>query len=85
MSPEIEAENRNLRETLAEARASLAELGRKMRRVLQEDGLLAETPLEVSTVMEKRGFIRRVPHQARAIELTIAPELVPPLDRPFKF
>jgi len=35
--------------------------------------------------LEQRGFIRRVPHQARAIELTVKPEWIPPLDRPFKF
>jgi hypothetical protein len=28
--------------------------------------------------------IRHIPHQARAIELTIEPGLIPPLDRPFK-
>jgi hypothetical protein len=35
--------------------------------------------------LEQRGFIRRVPGQARAIELLIPPEEIPPLDRPFKF
>lgn len=34
--------------------------------------------------LERRGFIRRVPHQARAIELAIAPALIPPLDHAFK-
>lgn len=34
--------------------------------------------------LEKLGFIRRIPRQARAIELTIDPRLIPPLDRPFK-
>jgi DNA-binding MarR family transcriptional regulator len=34
--------------------------------------------------LERRGFIRRIPHQARAIELTIAPDWIPALDRPFK-
>jgi repressor LexA len=34
--------------------------------------------------LEHRGFLRRIPHQARGIELTIAPDLIPPLDRPFK-
>jgi len=34
--------------------------------------------------LEQRGFIRRIPHQARAIELTIDPVWIPPLDRPFK-
>lgn len=35
--------------------------------------------------LEQRGFIRRIPHTARAIELTINPDWIPPLDRPFKF
>ena len=46
------------------------------------------TPPSVNSMLirlEQRGFIRRVPHQARAIELTIAPDWIPPLDRPFKF
>ena len=34
--------------------------------------------------LERRGFIRRVPHQARGIELTVNPDWIPPLDRPFK-
>lgn len=33
---------------------------------------------------ERRGFIRRIPHQARAIELTVNPDWIPPLDRPFR-
>jgi repressor LexA len=35
--------------------------------------------------LERRGFIRRIPHQARAIELIINPDWIPPLDRPFRF
>jgi DNA-binding MarR family transcriptional regulator len=35
--------------------------------------------------LEKRGFIRRVPGKARAIELTISTDRIPQLDRPFKF
>ncbi len=35
--------------------------------------------------LEKRGFIRRIPGKARAIEITLAPDLIPPLDQPFKF
>ena len=35
--------------------------------------------------LEKRGFIRRVPGKARAIELTISADRIPQLDRPFKF
>jgi hypothetical protein len=34
--------------------------------------------------LERRGFIRRIPHQARGIELAIEPGLIPPLDHPFK-
>ena len=46
------------------------------------------TPPSVNSMLirlEQRGFIRRIPHQARAIELIINPEGIPPLDRPFKF
>ena len=46
------------------------------------------TPPSVNSMLirlEHRGFIRRVPHQARAIELIINPDWIPPLDRPFKF
>jgi predicted nuclease of restriction endonuclease-like (RecB) superfamily len=35
--------------------------------------------------LEKRGFIRRSPGQARGIQLIITPDLIPPLERPFKF
>jgi SOS-response transcriptional repressor LexA len=34
--------------------------------------------------LERRGFIRRIPGKARAIELTISMEWIPQLDRPFK-
>ena len=34
--------------------------------------------------LERRGFIRRIPHQARGIELTVTPDWIPALDRPFK-
>ena len=34
--------------------------------------------------LERRGFIRRIPHQARGIELTVNPDWIPPLDRPFR-
>jgi len=164
MHPEIETENRQLKEAIAEVRATLTGLGKKMQAVLQEEIILAETPMEVWTAMdvavetldevcrrlksaapskpveeaplpgrptrqqgqflafireymtrnyagaaptylefqrffnltapsvnsmlirlEQQGFIRRIRGQARAIELTIAPEQIPPLDRPFKF
>jgi len=35
--------------------------------------------------LEQRGFIRRIPGKARAIELNINPDWIPPLQRPFKF
>ena len=34
--------------------------------------------------LEQRGFIRRIPGKARAIELTIKLDWIPPLDRPFR-
>jgi DNA-binding MarR family transcriptional regulator len=46
------------------------------------------TPPSVNSMLirlQQRGFIRRIPHQARAIELTISAERIPPLDRPFRF
>jgi SOS-response transcriptional repressor LexA len=45
------------------------------------------TPPSVNSMLirlEQRGFIRRVPGTARAIELTVDPDLIPPLERPFK-
>lgn len=30
--------------------------------------------------LEQRGFIRRIPHQARGIELIITPDMIPPLE-----
>lgn len=44
------------------------------------------TPPTVNSMLKRldeRGFIRRIPGKARAIELTIAPELIPRLDQPF--
>lgn len=44
------------------------------------------TPPSVNSMLirlEQRGFIRRVPHTARAIELIVDPDWIPPLDRPF--
>jgi hypothetical protein len=35
--------------------------------------------------LEQRGFIRRIPGKAQAIELTLNPDWIPRLDRPFKF
>ncbi len=46
------------------------------------------TPPSVNSMLirlEQRGFIRRLPGQARAIALVINPDWIPPLDRPFKF
>jgi repressor LexA len=35
--------------------------------------------------LEQKGFIRRIPRTARAIEITIPPGQLPPLEHPFKF
>lgn len=35
--------------------------------------------------LEQRGFIRRIPGKARAIEVVCQPDWIPLLDRPFKF
>lgn len=46
------------------------------------------TPPSVNSMLirlEQRGFIRRIPGQARAIEIICPPDWIPPLDRPFKF
>ena len=46
------------------------------------------TPPSVNSMLirlEQRGFIRRIPGKARAIELTINLDWIPPLERPFKF
>ena len=45
------------------------------------------TPPSVNSMLirlEQRGFIRRVPGKARAIELTINPDWIPSLDQPFR-
>lgn len=45
------------------------------------------TPPSVNSMLirlEQRGFIRRIPGKARAIELIINPDWIPPLDRPFR-
>lgn len=46
------------------------------------------TPPSVNSMLKRlneRGYIRRIPGKARAIELTIDPDLIPVLSRPFKF
>ena len=46
------------------------------------------TPPSVNSMLirlEQRGFIRRTPGVARAIEISIDPGLIPPLDQPFRF
>ena len=164
VTPELDAESRKLRQASAEARALLGDAAQKLRALLQEEPIMAETPLEARAVMEiaveaidaalrqlesagpakrpsaapppggptrqqgqflafireylmrneagvaprhadfqrffnltppsvnsmlirleQRGFIRRVPGKARAIEVNLNPEWIPPLDRPFKF
>jgi DNA-binding MarR family transcriptional regulator len=45
------------------------------------------TPPSVNSMLarlEQRGYIRRTPGQARGITLTIDPELIPSLERPFQ-
>ena len=45
------------------------------------------TPPSVNSMLirlEQRGFIRRIPGKARAIELTINLDWIPSLDRPFR-
>ncbi len=34
--------------------------------------------------LEQRGFIRRIPHQARGIELIVNPDWIPPLENPLR-
>ena len=51
-------------------------------------GFFNLTPPSVNSILirlEQRGFIRRIPGKARAIELAINPDWIPPLDRPFRF
>ncbi|MDP3850436.1 MAG: PDDEXK nuclease domain-containing protein [Luteolibacter sp.] len=46
------------------------------------------TPPSVNSMLirlEQRGFIQRKPGQARGIQLVIKPDLIPPLERKFKF
>ena len=46
------------------------------------------TPPSVNSMLirlEEREFIRRIPGKARAIELMINPDWIPPLERLFKF
>ena len=46
------------------------------------------TPPSVSSMLsrlEQRGFIKRTPGQARAIQLVSNPAAIPSLERPFKF
>lgn len=46
------------------------------------------TPPSVNSMLirlEQRGFIRRIPGKARAIELILNRDWIPPLDRPFRF
>lgn len=164
MNPPLEDDDRKLRQASAEARALLGDAVGKLREILHDEAIMAETPLEAGAVMEsavdaigaalrclnsaasakrssaapppggptrqqgqflafireymmrneagvapshanfqrffnltppsvnsmlirleQRGFIRRVPHTARAIELVINPDWIPPLDRPFRF
>lgn len=164
MNPEVEDDRRKLRQASAEAGAVLGDAAEKLRAVLRDEPIMAETPLEAEAAMEsaveaigaalrsletaaprkspaappsagaptrqqgqflsfireymmrnhagvapthadfqrffnltppsvnsmlirleERGFIRRIPGKARAIELTINPDWIPPLDRSFRF
>jgi hypothetical protein len=45
------------------------------------------TPPSVNSMLKRldqKGFIRRIPGRPRAIQLSIDPEFIPELDRPFK-
>lgn len=45
------------------------------------------TPPSVNSMLKRldqKGFIRRIPGTPRAIQLSIAPQYIPELDRPFK-
>jgi repressor LexA len=51
-------------------------------------GFFNLTPPSVNSMLvrlERRGFIRRVPGKARAIEVLVPAGHLPPLERPFKF
>ena len=44
-------------------------------------GSFASTKHSMVLTLERRGFIRRVPGQARSIVLLVPPESLPPLQR----
>ena len=48
-------------------------------------GLTAPSVNSMLIRLEQRGFIRRTPRVARAIAISIDPDLIPPLEQPFKF
>jgi len=155
--------SRHLRRAVAEATALLEDAGKQLRGIIQEEAIMAETPLEAQAAiesavegigtalrrlksiapeieplialpggptrqqgqvlafireymmrneagvapshadlqrffnltapsvnsmlirLEQRGYIRRIPGQARAIQLLIRPDWIPRLERPFKF
>jgi hypothetical protein len=162
-TPEVRDERYHLREAVAEVRALLNDAGKQLRVIIQDEAIMAETPIEAQAAiesaaeaiattlrrlepiapkkarssafpgdptcqqgqflafireymmrnyagvapthvefqrffnltapsvnsmlirLEQRGFIRRIPGKARAIEIIIQPDSIPPLDRPFKF
>ena len=52
VTPELDTETRKLRQASAEARALLGDAAQKLRALLQEEPIMAETPLEARAVME---------------------------------
>jgi hypothetical protein len=162
-TPEARDEGRHLRQAVAEVKALLDDAGKRLRVIIQDEAIMAETPIEAQAAiesaaeaigatlprlesiapkkapssalpggptcqqgqflafireymmrnetgvapshadlqrffnltapsvnsmlirLEQRGFIHRMPGKARAIEIIIQPDSIPPLDRPFKF
>lgn len=162
-TPEARGESRHLRQAVADAKALLDDAGKQLRAIVQDEVIMAETPMEAQAALEsaaeaigatlrrlesiaprkarsstlpggptrqqgqflafireymmrnyaglapthaefqrffnltppsvnsmlirleQRGFIHRIPGKARAIEIIIQPDTIPPLDRPFKF
>ena len=52
MNPEAEGDVRNLRQAIAEARASLGHAAEKLRAVLGDEAIMPETPVEAEAAME---------------------------------
>jgi hypothetical protein len=52
MNPEAEADVRKLRQAITEARALLGDAADKLRATLQEEVLVAETPVDVEAAID---------------------------------